>query len=92
MSATSRADVVVRRCTHLALNDQGFVFDPTTGDSYVVNPVGLLILEQLRAGESDRAVVAVIEERFGVAPEEARRAADDFIGRLKSFGLEAGAA
>ncbi len=82
----------MRRCTHLALNDQGFVFDPTTGDSYVVNSVGLAILELLREGRSDDDVVAHIGERFGVVPNEAERGVCDFLARLRGFRLVTGAA
>ena len=82
----------MRRCTHLALNDQGFVFDPTTGESYVVNPVGLAILEQLREGRGEGDIVTGIAERFGVDDAEARRGVGDFLARLRSFGLVTGAA
>ena len=82
----------MRRCTHLALNHQGFVFDPTTGDSYVANSVGLAILEQLREGRSDVDIVAHVAEHFTVAPSEARRGVCDFLARLRSFGLVEGAA
>ena len=79
------------RCSHLAINDQGFVFDPTTGDSYTVNEVGLLLLEQLRAGKSDDEVVRFVSERFELGLVEARRAIDDFIGQLRTLGLAGGA-
>ena len=35
---------------NLAINHDGFVFDPSTGDSYVMNPTGLAILQGLQDG------------------------------------------
>src|SRR5438067_1185704 len=39
----------MRSCSHLTLNPEGHVFNPTTGDSFLVNEVGLRILKSLQS-------------------------------------------
>ena len=34
----------------IALSDSGFVFDPSSGDSFSTNPIGLEIINQLKEG------------------------------------------
>jgi len=36
---------------NLSVNDNGFVFDPVTGESYTLNPVGLEMLKFLQEGQ-----------------------------------------
>lgn len=38
--------------SNLAVSPSGFVFDPGSGDSFSVNPIGLEIIELLREGKS----------------------------------------
>ena len=39
----------MQRLRSLALNPDGFAFDPTTGESFTLNSTGLALLEALRA-------------------------------------------
>ena len=36
---------------NLSINENGFVFDPVTGESYTLNPVGLEMLQLLQKGQ-----------------------------------------
>jgi len=77
----------VEKLAQLALNDEGFAFDPTSGDSYQVNHVGLSILKGLREGKENQEVAQVLTEEYEVSQEDAERDVADFSGRLKTFGL-----
>jgi hypothetical protein len=46
----------MQRLAQLAISDEGFVFDPTTGDSFQVSPTGLRILVALRTGKAEEEV------------------------------------
>jgi hypothetical protein len=49
--------------SHLALSDDGFLFDPTSGHTYTLNSVGAFILRKIIEKYSfDQIVAAVIEE------------------------------
>jgi len=71
----------------LAVSDEGFIFDPETGNSYTVNRVGLFILELLKRGKSPQEIVKTLTDEFEVSPEEAQRDLIDFLEQLRLFGL-----
>ena len=77
----------MQRLRSLALNPDGFAFDPTTGESYTLNATGLAILEGLRDGLSADELSALLTERFEVATDEASRDVDDFLDHLRTFRL-----
>ena len=41
---------------NIALSDSGFVFDPSSGDSFSTNPIGLEIIQQLKEGKSVESI------------------------------------
>jgi hypothetical protein len=71
----------------LALNDQGFAFDPATGTSYTLNPTGLAILRGIRDGLADRDLVERIAGDFEVAAERASADIAAFRRHLTVLGL-----
>lgn len=73
--------------SRLALSDEGFVFNPQTGDSFQVSETGILVLRQLKEGRSDEEIAAHLTERFEVSLEEAQRDCADFHARLRQFDL-----
>ncbi|MEJ2540423.1 MAG: HPr-rel-A system PqqD family peptide chaperone [Gemmatimonadota bacterium] len=77
----------MQRLRRLALNPDGFAFDPTTGESFTVNPTGLVLLEGLREEDGTEALVARLVERFDVSTEEASRDVDDFLEHLRTIRL-----
>lgn len=77
----------MQRLRSLALNPDGFAFDPTTGESFTLNAPGLAIVEGLREGLEQEGIVARLVERFEVEPLEASRDVDDFLDHLRSMRL-----
>ena len=71
----------------LAINDEGFIFDPETGNSYTVNKTGLFIIKLLKEGKSEEEIVKALSEKFDVSKEDARRDLVDFIEQLRLYGL-----
>jgi len=80
----------MRRIAKLAINDEGFIFDPETGNSYTTNPTGLLILRMLKEGKGEEEIVKALTEEFGAEEEEARRDLYDFLEQLRAYGLVEG--
>ena len=77
----------MQRLRSLALNPDGFAFDPTTGESFTLNGPGLAILEGLREGLTHPQLVARLEEGFEVEADDASRDLDDFMDNLRSYRL-----
>ena len=75
------------RLTSLAINDQGFVFDPSTGQSFNVNPSGLKILKELVAGKPDAEIISNFVSRYSLTPADAERDVMDFIDHMKIYKL-----
>ncbi|WP_457681619.1 PqqD family protein [Thermovibrio sp.] len=71
----------------LAVNKEGFIFDPETGNSYTVNSTGLFIIEKLREGKSPEEIAQLLSQEFEVSTEEAMRDITDFIEKLRILGL-----
>ena len=77
----------MQRLRSLALNPDGFAFDPTTGESFTLNATGLAILEGLREGLTHEQITARVAERFQVSVDDASRDLDDFMDHLRAFRL-----
>ncbi len=77
----------MRTLSQLALSDEGFVFDPNTGDSFQVSATGLFLLQALKDGRGDDEAAQMLTETHEVTLEEARRDCADFRSRLRNLGL-----
>ena len=77
----------MQKLSQLAINAEGFVFNPATGDSFQVSQTGLDIISGLRDGQSDDEIVRKLTGTYDVSPEGARHDLADFRGSLKSLGL-----
>ena len=73
--------------TRLALSDEGFIFDPVNGDSFLTNPVGVFVMRKLREGLEEDAIASALQAEFEVEQDDAARDVADFSVQLKSFGL-----
>ena len=77
----------MQRLRSLALNPDGFAFDPTTGESFTMNATGLTILEGLRGGASPTELVGRLIEDFEVSEQDATRDVDAFLDHLRALRL-----
>lgn len=72
---------------NIAVSDNGFVFNPASGESYSVNPVGLEILNMLRKGMNNEEVITEIESKYQVDLNTLERDLNDFIEMVKQYHL-----
>ncbi len=77
----------MNRLSQLAINDEGFIFDPVRGESFTVNKTGLLIIKALKEGKSQEEIVRELVSSFNVEEEKARIDLVDFLERLRSLNL-----
>jgi hypothetical protein len=73
--------------TNIALSDSGFLFDPSTGDSYSLNPIGLEVLRMLKAGKDKASVLTYLLETYQTDAVTAEKDYDDFLRMLEQFHL-----
>jgi hypothetical protein len=74
---------------NLAISDTGFVFDPTTGDSYTLNSTGLEIIQLMKEGKSIEEVIRQMTATYDVDTNTFERYFYDFAGMLKQMQLVA---
>ena len=77
----------MQKLSHLAINSEGFAFNPSSGDSFQVSSTGLIVLNGLRDGEADDAIAHKLAATFEVTLDEARRDVSEFRVSLKTLNL-----
>ncbi len=63
------------------------MFDPSTGDSYTLNPVGLEILGLIREGKSREEIAERITGKYDVEASAFERYLYDFTAMLKQHQI-----
>ena len=71
----------------LRASDQGILFDPETGDSFTLNPSGLLIFRKLQSGLPTDEIFGELQSEYDISREDFNRLLLDFGFLLKSFQL-----
>lgn len=72
---------------NIAISETGFVFDPTTGDSYSLNPVAAEILQLLKNNKSIKDVIASVIKKYEVDEAQLEKDIQDFIMSLEQYHL-----
>jgi hypothetical protein len=75
---------------NLALSDSGFVFDPSTGDSFSTNPIGLEIIRMLKEGKTSNDIKAHILKTYMTDDASFEKDFYDFINMLTKHNLVEG--
>jgi len=75
------------RIEDLAINTNGFAFDPTTGETFTLNETAKEIIEALIKGMDEKKIAKKIAAEYDVAEEEAFNDVLDFKEKLKFYGL-----
>jgi hypothetical protein len=72
---------------NLALSDTGFVFDPTTSNTYTLNETGLAIVRLLKIDKTKEDIIQSIISEYEVDSDEIERDYSDMIIQLTELGL-----
>ena len=75
------------RLFRLSLTNQGFAFDPATGESFVLNPTGATVLRGLQDGQNEGQLAQTLSQRFGISLDIAAHDIGEFLTRLSAFHL-----
>lgn len=72
---------------NIATSESGFVFNPSTGDSFSSNPIGAEILLHLKEGINIQEIKKIILEKYDVEANQLEKDWDDFAGQLRDGNL-----
>jgi hypothetical protein len=78
---------MMRIKSNIALSNTGFVFNPTTGDSYTINQVGQEILGYLGENKSLEEITSLMTATYEIDPPSFEKYYFDFISMLRQFEL-----
>jgi hypothetical protein len=72
---------------NIAVSDTGFVFNPTTGDSYSLNRVGQEIIGYLAEDKSIDEITSLMTSKYEIDPPSFEKYFFDFLSMLRQFEL-----
>ena len=72
---------------NIAVSETGFIFNPTTGDSYSINQVGQEILSYLNEDKSSAEITELMTATYDIDPPSFEKYYYDFISTLKQYEL-----
>ncbi|KIA95335.1 hypothetical protein OC25_05640 [Pedobacter kyungheensis] len=72
---------------NIATSENGFIFNPATGDSFTSNAIAAEILTYMKAGESETEIKQKILDRYEVELCQLERDWDDYMLQLKEANL-----
>jgi hypothetical protein len=72
---------------NIAISDSGFVFNPTTGDSYSLNKVGKEILQYMGEHKSNEEITSLMTSAYDIDAPGFEKYYFDFISMLRQFEL-----
>jgi hypothetical protein len=72
---------------NLAVSESGFLFNPSTGDSYSLNPIGAELLHLLQQGQSDEEIIVFILDNYMIDRDTAEKGLYDFKRSLRAHKL-----
>ena len=71
--------MITRIKAGLRISDQGMVFDPSTGESFTLNPTGLAILKMMNEGTGENRIFELMCKDYQITRTEFDRHFLDFI-------------
>ena len=72
---------------NIAISESGFIFNPSTGDSFSTNLLGQEIIRLLQSEKSVDEVMKSVQEKFSIDKQTLEKDLADFLYMLKSYQI-----
>lgn len=72
---------------NVSISENGFIFNPTTGESFTVNPIGVEIISLLKDHKDEAEIKKHLLDKFNTDSTTIEKDFYDFIQMLKSANL-----
>ena len=72
---------------NLAISENGFVFNPTTGDSFSVNELGAVIINEIKAGKSKSEIIERVSTTYNAEKSTIEKDFNEFLNVLSNHQL-----
>ncbi len=67
---------------NVAISESGYVFNPSTGESYTVNPIGIEIFNLLKEEKSFEEISKTVLSKYNTDEATFEKDYNDFIGMM----------
>ena len=67
---------------NVAISESGYIFNPSTGDSFTVNPIGIEIFNMIKAGKPYGEISKTILTKYNTDEATFEKDYNDFMGIL----------
>jgi len=72
---------------NIAISDSGFIFNPSTGDSFSTNKTGIEIIRMLKEGKNKDLIIQSISMEYKIEKLQAEKDFSDFVMMLQNFQM-----
>jgi PqqD family protein of HPr-rel-A system len=72
---------------NIAVSESGFVFNPSTGDSFSVNQTANKILKLLQEEKTNKEIIAQLNKEFSIDVSTIEKDLNDFLYQLNAFQI-----
>ena len=79
-----------KKLSHLALSDNGFLFDSATGHTYSLNQTGTYTLKKLIEGLSREQIIMAMIQEYDTLEDILSKDLDQFFHFLSELGIAEG--
>lgn len=69
--------------SNIAISDTGLLFNPSTGESFTLNPIGSDIIRMMRDGKSRDAITQETLQKYHTDENTFERDFNDFLNQLQ---------
>lgn len=79
--------MTIKLSQNIAISETGFLFNPSTGESFTINAVGSHFIALLKEGLSNDDILKRISEEYEADVNEISRDFEEFLDTLKRNNL-----
>ncbi|NLI24476.1 MAG: PqqD family protein [Bacteroidales bacterium] len=72
---------------NIAISETGYVFNPSTGESFTLNQIGLEIINMAKENKSDEEIKQHLLQKYDTDEASLERYYLDFLEMLKQYQL-----
>lgn len=68
---------------NVAISESGYIFNPSTGESFIVNPLGMEILRMIKSEKAFKMIEQEVLKHYSVDAPTFEKDYHDFIQQLR---------
>lgn len=72
---------------NIAISDSGLIFNPASGESFTLNPIGMEIINHFKEGKSFEEIRKIVLSGYTIDPDTFEKDYHEFIGIMNHHQL-----